>query len=53
MIYIAVCYFPLETLVYAQELLQDGQSPYAPWFANIVVFSQEADIILLGTWLHS
>ena len=47
-LFIAVCYFPPRTSSCAPQVTTEGHSPYETLYADIVEFSRQGDILLLG-----
>ena len=47
-IFVAVCYFPLDTFSYAHYVLTKGHSPYETLHDGVMKFSKLGDFFLLG-----
>ena len=47
-LYIGGCYFPPDTSSYESQVTTQGHSPYKTLYADIVEFSRQGDILLLG-----
>lgn len=45
LLFLAVCYFPLDTSSYARQVTTEGHSPYEPLYADITDFTRESDAI--------